>query len=280
MSRLPTVLRRLQEEDALLFSALLATDPWRWDTVRTNIEGYGFRHDTVTFWGAFSANETALRGVLMRFSNTVVVVDAGGECARLFAEMIDAEVGVMGIRGTAETVTALCPHLHKYQISSHEESLYMALRQPPLYQSPALPLARPALASDLERMVALYAVAGTMYRSRANLQPKIGRERAFVVEEEATRFRPARIVSSALMNVEGKAAGMIGGVFTLPEARGKGYAAACVTALSLDLQRDGKCPTLFYENPVAGRVYTRIGFEGVGRWRLLFLVPKKGAQRL
>ena len=278
MSRPPTVLRRLESEDTLLLGNLANSDRWRWETARMNIESYGLKSSYVTLWGAFTAGETALCGILTRFSNTVVVVDTAGECASLFAEKIDAEVGVVGIRGTMETITALCPYLQKYQVSAQEDSFYMALHQPPQCNPAVLSFARTVRTSDLERLVSFYSAAGHMYRSRANLLPKIGHERAFMVEEAATALHPARVASCALMNVEGKSTGMIGGVFTLPDARGKGYAQACVSALSQDLQRAGKMPTLFYENPLAGRIYSRIGFETVGHWKLLYLIPRMGAK--
>ena len=59
----------------------------------------------------------------------------------------------------------------------------------------------------------------------------------------------------------------------MPTVRGRGYAAAVVSYLSLYLQQRGKLPVLFYENPVAGRVYRRLGFEEVGRWAVLYLAP-------
>ena len=60
-------------------------------------------------------------------------------------------------------------------------------------------------------------------------------------------------------------------MYTLPSARGKGYAAACTCLLSADLQRNGKLPCLFYENPIAGKVYRRIGFDDASRWAVLYL---------
>lgn len=274
MSGSPVVLRRLEAKDALLFARLAATDPWRWATARMNIEGFGFQNSYMTLWGAFTQGETALCGILTRFTNTVVVVDAAGECAPLFADMINEEPGIAGVRGASETVAALFPRLSRYQVSAQEDSFYMVLRQPPRRPLHITALARPLRSSDLEKVVALYAAAGPMYRSRATLTPKIGCERAFGVEEASTLLRPARLASCALMNSEGEEAGMIGGVFTLPDARGKGYAEACVAALSEDLQNSGKTPTLFYENPVAGRIYRRMGFETAGVWKLLYLVPK------
>ena len=124
---------------------------------------------------------------------------------------------------------------------------------------------------DIEMLARLYQDAGAMYRSRANVAAKLAESRVFVVEEPALGRRPARIASCALLSPEGSDAGLIGGVYTMPAARNKGYAAACVSALAEDIQRDSKLPVLFYENPVAGSLYRRLGFEECGRWGVLYL---------
>ena len=58
-----------------------------------------------------------------------------------------------------------------------------------------------------------------------------------------------------------------------PRPGAKGYAAACTALLCEDLQRDNKMPCLFYENPIAGKVYRRLGFEDASRWAVLYLAP-------
>ena len=55
-----------------------------------------------------------------------------------------------------------------------------------------------------------------------------------------------------------------------PDARGRGYASAVVSALCRDNFAAGRqflC--LFYDNPAAGRIYHRIGFRDVGVYTIL-----------
>ncbi|CCP24134.1 GNAT family N-acetyltransferase [Mycoplasmopsis cynos] len=54
---------------------------------------------------------------------------------------------------------------------------------------------------------------------------------------------------------------MIGGVFTLNEHRGKGYANDCVLSLCLKLLNQNITPVLFFDNPIAGKMYYKIGFK-------------------
>lgn len=63
---------------------------------------------------------------------------------------------------------------------------------------------------------------------------------------------------------------MIVGVATHPDYRKQGYASQVVTRLcsfSFESGLDFLC--LFYDNPQAGTIYKRIGFETIGRWSML-----------
>jgi uncharacterized protein len=270
------VARPLTVADAPAFAALCACDPARFLLPRLNIERHGFDSPGLRVWGAFPADASpAMHGVLMRFTNTLVAADTNGDCGPAFAQIADNESGLAGVRGAAETVQSIAAALRAYVSTDQEESIFMCLLRPPSCAPERLTKARRATCEDLNKLAYLYANAGNMYRSRAGVEAKLTSERVFVVEEPATFRRPDRIVSCALINVEGREAGVIGGVFTLPEARGKGYASACTAALALDLQHDGKMPCLFYENPVAGRVYRNLGFEAAGRWTVLYLASRR-----
>lgn len=83
------------------------------------------------------------------------------------------------------------------------------------------------------------------------------------------RHGPGGVVSAASAVAETGDAAMIIGVATLPEFRGKGYASACTAQLVKDLNRRGKSACLFYDNPAAGRIYHRLGFREIGRWRMI-----------
>ncbi len=275
----PSKIRSLNEADMPSLMRLYTTHPNRWLTVRMNLEGYGLHSAIVQFLGAFSAQGN-LCGVIHKVSNTIGLVDTEGECAEIFADYVDTCRGVAGIRGTEETVQKLTNSLETYHIIGTEKSYSMQLRNPATCNPEKVHLARKAVPEDLERLTALYARADRMYRSRTQLAGKIGHERIYVVEEPKTAHTPQRIVSCAMVNVTGAESALIGGVFTLPEARGKGYAMACTYALSQDLQSANLLPCLFFENPVAGRIYTHIGYEVVDTWELLFLsakpVPERG----
>ena len=59
----------------------------------------------------------------------------------------------------------------------------------------------------------------------------------------------------------------VGGVYTPPELRGKGYATSCVAELSRNILQSGKEFCMLYtdlSNPTSNSIYKKIGFKEVG----------------
>lgn len=92
-----------------------------------------------------------------------------------------------------------------------------------------------------------------------------GRRKVAILREPET----GTLVSQASMVAETPHAAMIIAVATDGAYRGRGYASACTVLLVRDLIRRGKSACLFYNNPSAGRIYQRLGFREIGRWRLI-----------
>ena len=83
-------------------------------------------------------------------------------------------------------------------------------------------------------------------------------------------FLNGRMISTASTSAENSESAMVVGVATAKEFRGKGYASAVVSALCKDcFARGKKYLCLFYSNPVAGRIYNRIGFQELGEYGML-----------
>ncbi len=266
-------IRRLSEADASAVADLCGRYPLRMLTLRMHLEAYGYRSDSLLVWGAFAPGGEQLDGIVFRLNNTFILADADGRCATAFAALIDSEAHVAGIRGTVETVTNVQASLQRHIPTNWEISTCLRLLKPPVIAPETLGQARRANTDDLDSLAEHYASAANMYRSRSNVASRLQTNRVFLVAEPPNLAGSGPVLSSALLNVEGEDAGLIGGVFTQPQARGRGYAAACTAALAIDLQQDGKTPVLFFENPVAGRVYRQLGFEECGKWALLYLAP-------
>lgn len=103
---------------------------------------------------------------------------------------------------------------------------------------------------------------------RAALARSLELQLVFVAEEIPARG-PRRAVAKAQTNARGFRVDQVGGVFTLPERRGRGAAAALMAVLLAEIGRAGRGASLFVKpgNAPALALYRGLGFEGIGAYR-------------
>ncbi len=243
--------------------------PQRFLSPVMNLSSNTMVNDISQCWGAVD-NNGILSGVMLRFSNVCIVADIAGETAHAFAEIIDSLPGLAGVRGSLECTRKLPLHLLKYRITSIKQSTLMLLHRKPTILPCQNAIIRNADQHDIEGLTKLYSSAESMYRSRTNIINKLVPNRFFLAETHSENGN-SHVVSAALINVENADSGMIGGVYTHPDYRRRGYAACCTAALAEALQADKKLPSLYFENPEAGRIYSSIGFEPADDWAVLYL---------
>jgi len=83
-------------------------------------------------------------------------------------------------------------------------------------------------------------------------------------------FRNKVLISTAATSAATSVGAMLTGVATLPSERGQGLATAVVTALCQDCFAHGlEYVCLYYENPVAARIYHRIGFVDIAGFGMM-----------
>ncbi len=126
-----------------------------------------------------------------------------------------------------------------------------------------------ATLADLDRILALRGQIESFTHTpdaRESLMKsmKAGGSRTFYIEDAA-----GQMIAAASTAAENSASAMVVGVCTLPDARRQGFASACMAALCRDVLAQGKTLCLFYDNPEAGNIYLRLGFEHVGHWAMI-----------
>jgi predicted GNAT family acetyltransferase len=128
---------------------------------------------------------------------------------------------------------------------------------------------RQADVSDLDKLFYFYKRSeGMEARSIESLKQTIKQDKLFYIQ------KMGKIISAALTHCETDQAALIGGVYTPPAYRGKGYGKACVHGLLAALKAEGKTPCLFYEkhNAPAKALYTGLGFVPHGEWLIAELI--------
>ena len=98
---------------------------------------------------------------------------------------------------------------------------------------------------------------------RASLARALERHLVFVAEEGGV------IVGKAATNARGISVDQVGGVYTLPQRRGRGVARALMEELLRAIEGSGRRAVLFVkpENAPARALYRGLGFEEIGDYR-------------
>ncbi|WP_320128411.1 GNAT family N-acetyltransferase [uncultured Sphaerochaeta sp.] len=79
-----------------------------------------------------------------------------------------------------------------------------------------------------------------------------------------------KLISVAYTTAKTQSGAMVVGVATLPEYRKKGLATQMVQKLCKESFSSGlSFLCLFYDNPIAGQIYRKIGFKEIGRWGMI-----------
>ncbi len=81
------------------------------------------------------------------------------------------------------------------------------------------------------------------------------------------------IVATTAFNAQIPEMVQVGGVYTPPASRGRGYARCVVAGSLLDARADGTADRaiLFTPNPAAARAYEAIGFRRISDYALVML---------
>jgi predicted GNAT family acetyltransferase len=103
---------------------------------------------------------------------------------------------------------------------------------------------------------------------RASLERSLSEGHTWVLEAQG------RPVACSSFNTAIKEAVQVGGVWTPPKLRRRGYGRAVVAASLLDAQAEGVSTAILFtglENIAAQKAYEALGFEHIGGYRLLLL---------
>jgi len=284
-------IRSLDHDDAAQVQALLAGARDETMVLRSNIRHGGFAYEgkprQAKYLGAFLADRLA--GVAALCWNGMVIVYAPyGLEALLAAILEEASVNgphITGLSGPTHQlhrghgVLAITDNPVLYDVDAGLFAVNLdALRLPSLLDAPNIVLRRPGT-GDLSLLVdwdigfrieALGELGAERKRDaieRATAQRlEIGSDHMWVLE------RDGKLVARCILGLALPGMVQVGGVWTPPDERGKGYARAVVAASLRDARARGvRRAVLFAHDAGAIRAYEAIGFERVGRYTLVTL---------
>jgi uncharacterized protein len=264
------MLRPLTPADQALTVRFLANAP-QWNLYMLgNLEKLGFTHPICEFWGDVveQTGVTTIRAVLNRYMTGWSVYGTGEtDWAALGAILDHHPAGANRLQDNPGGIDSFLPYIQRYRAESIEIEEVMVLRPADFHavSAPEGTVIRRGTLADLPPLIDFYTDAEHMRRSPAAVERPLRDTRLWVAEQAG------KIVATALTNAETSRLAMIGGVYTPPAMRGRGFSQAVCSALCAELMAEQKQPILYWGTPAAGAVYRKLGFRATGRWRSVWL---------
>lgn len=260
------MIRRLNEHDHEVCFQLLKTKPAENLFIIGDIEAYGYDQPFQKIWGEFN-EEGQLVAVLLKYEENFIPYAEGPFHAEKFAEIMSSDPSFKQMSGLREVTEKIEPYIQK-KLKKKRPAHYTKctrLRVTTDYIDfsnvhKAVPDDAEALTQFLTAIPEFSETIKTAERKRRSLMD--GSSRSFYIKEDG------RIVSSVATAAENSLSAMVVAVATLEGYMKKGYATKCMLRLCSELLHEGKELCLFYDNPNAGTIYKRIGFEDIGIWMM------------
>lgn len=286
------VVRLLANSDAQAVEAFLQRYAEASMFLRSNIRSAGLDFAGQPYGGRYHgafAVDGCLAGLVAHSWSGDVLVQAPDDvpelCAAMLADAASRSAAISGVNGPADQARRVLENcgLADWPKSLDADETLFSLRLADLRLPPALAvgavqaratregdtplLAQWRLGYEVETLGATDTLA-----LRAQIREQVERQTpgSQKILEEGTRP-----VALAGLNARLPDMVQVGGVWTPPEERGRGYARAVTAAVLTEARRDGaEKAVLFTGNPAAAKAYGALGFQEIGTYSLaLFAKP-------
>ncbi|HBP37412.1 MAG TPA: hypothetical protein DD640_01465 [Clostridiales bacterium] len=266
-------LRRLGEPDRLRILDYLRQEPEYNLFLIGDIENFGMAPDFMDVMAY--EKDGAIDSVLLRYHHSFIPYShkPDFDTAPLLSALRTPNLRILS--GKQSVIDRLRPHLpgFKWRNSflmklSRADLKDSAAEDPPPPQDVVIRRTAagdvPALA-DFIAGIAEFSRQGSRAEQVAELQAVVdsGSNHYFIAEHQG------QIIADAGTTAENSLSAMVVAVATRPDWRNRGLASRLVSALAADRLSGGReylC--LFYDNPAAGKIYRRLGFQDAGQWAM------------
>lgn len=217
-----------------------------------DIDNYGFDNDFQKIF--IDEDSKGIHAAYLVYYENLLLCSYTKELDKDFVYKLIEDYKIENISGEQGVVDTM-----KLEGYKKDDCYFCKMVKQPSIQDESVEVAK---TSDVEEIAKIIKIVFDQDSPRmvSNIEDKTGRTYFIKVD--------GKIVSAASTTAETEGLAMVVGVATLPEYRGCGYASKVVEKLCSDLLSEDKIPCLFYNNPAAGKIYHRIGFEDIGQWAL------------
>ncbi|MFB7139435.1 GNAT family N-acetyltransferase [Gottfriedia sp. NPDC056225] len=259
------MIRRLNQSDHEVCFNLLKSRSAENLFIIGDIEAYGYDQEFQKVWGEFNSHGE-LVAILLKYQENYIPFAADSFSAKEFAEIISNDPDFKYMSGLKEITGKIEPYLTK-ELKTKRQTYYAKCTRLILTNHGEFLNVQQASPKDAEELVKLLTSVPEFSDSIISVERKRrtltdGTSRSFFIKEDG------KMLSSASTAAENTLSAMVVGVATLESYKKKGYATKCMLKLCSTLLQEGKELCLFYDNPQAGAIYKRIGFEDIGFWMM------------
>jgi uncharacterized protein len=258
------MIRKMTKNDHEQVLAFLSEEPSINLFIIGDLEAFGYDSDFQEIWAEFDEKEE-IRAVLLRFYQSFIPYAKGEFGVNEFVAIMKNYNQPIYLSGKTDLVEKFEAFddlvLGKKQVTYFAECLtdehlgatHLDIKKADL--------------EDVDRIIELRSsIEEFQVRSDARdilLQSmKSNTGRTYYTEENGV------MTACVSTTAENSLSAMIVGVCTRKEYRRQGLATAIMQRLFQDVLAEGKVLCLFYDNPAAGRIYKRLGFNDIGMWTM------------
>ncbi|WP_318503881.1 GNAT family N-acetyltransferase [Bacillus sp. T3] len=260
------MIRRLNKNDEEVCFKLIKNRPAENLFIIGDIEAYGFEQDFQKLWGEFNENGDLI-AVLLKFEENYIPFATESFNAKGFAEIMSNDPAFKMMSGLRDITEQIELYLNQQLKLKRKRQTYYAKCTRLHTDIVDYSNVQRALPHNVEKLVQLINSVPEFSESTLTVERKLRElkdetSRSFFIESDGI------IVSAVSTAAENSISAMVVGVATLESHKKKGYATKCMLKLCSQLLAEGKELCLFYDNPKAGAIYKRIGFEDIGFWMM------------
>lgn len=260
------MIRKLIDEDREMVMNFVLKKPAENLFIIGDIEVYGFDTEFQTLWGQFD-NSEELIAVLLKYEGNYIPYTESDINWKEFAAIINNDPNMTELSGLKPIVEKLEPFIVKNM--KRKSSFYYAKCQSLKISKSEDELQSVEVLSveQLEELVALLKTVPEFQHANITVESK---KRTIENKTGRTYFirMHGEMATTASTTAENSSSAMIVAVATKEQYKRKGLATDCIIKLCQDLLKEGKELCLFYDNPDAGKIYKRLGFEDIGFWNV------------
>lgn len=251
-----------------------------------DIEAYGVKDPVVV--ASFGADETTWDAIVLGLNNNFVIYSQSGDFdvqeVSNFIVSLAADGKPRHLNARLDIARKISPFFPDYSLEQCRLARCTPVNHDITQDLPESVEIRMVQGEDYDLLFdALETVENTTHVPRGSSE----REEEKARKASASKvgcftvgiFQDDRLLSTAGISSASKQGAMLTGVATRPDERGKGLATAAVYATCNECFRRGMdYVALYYTNPVAARIYKRIGFEDVADFGMLSRIEKPEQQ--